>query len=121
MSPHILQSTPGSPPLGIQFSKFAITRNAFLPEQSPVAALSNSYYGPWEAVAQDLAALIDNGLIHEALRQMPVLSVDKLVSEAEWRRAYAMLAFMAHAYVWGGDKTEEVHQTKMLSEACNKS
>ncbi len=108
MSPHAVQPTPGSPRLGLDFNKFAVTRNAFLPEKSPVHVLSDPYYQPWEAVGQNLARLIDDGTIHDAIRQLPILSVDKLVSEAEWRRAYTMLAFMTHAYVWGGDKPEEV-------------
>lgn len=108
MSPHAVQPTPGSPCPGLDFSKFAVTRNAFLPEKSPVHVLSDAYYAPWETVAQNLSDLIDDGSIREAVRKMPVLSVDKLVSEAEWRRAYTMLAFMTHAYVWGGDQPEEV-------------
>ncbi|OAA80699.1 indoleamine 2,3-dioxygenase [Akanthomyces lecanii RCEF 1005] len=108
MSPHAVQPTPGSPRLGLDFNKFAVTRNAFLPEKSPVHVLSDPYYQPWEAVGQNLARLIDDGTIHDAIRQLPILSVDKLVSEAEWRRAYTMLAFMTHAYVWGGDKPEEI-------------
>lgn len=108
MSPHAVQRTPGSPRPGLDFNKFAVTRNAFLPEKSPVHVLSDPYYQPWEAVGQNLARLIDEGIIHNAIRQLPILAVDKLASEAEWRRAYTMLAFMTHAYVWGGDKPEEV-------------
>jgi indoleamine 2,3-dioxygenase len=108
MSPHAIQPTPGSPRLGLDFNKYAVTKNAFLPETSPVAVLSDPYYQPWEAVAQNLAELIDEDTIRDAILQLPILSVDKLVSEAEWRRAYTMLAFMTHAYVWGGDKPEEV-------------
>lgn len=105
MSPHAVQPGPGSP--GLDFHKYAVTRNAFLPEKSPVHVLSDPYYQPWETVGQNLAQLIDEGTIHEAIRQLPILSVDKLVSEAEWRRAYTMLAFMTHAYVWGGETPEE--------------
>ncbi|KAJ6780012.1 hypothetical protein PWT90_05528 [Aphanocladium album] len=108
MSPHAVQPTPGSPRLGLDFNKFAVTRNAFLPDKSPVQVLSDPYYQPWEVVAQNLAGLIDEGTIHDAVRRIPILSVDKLVSEAEWRRAYTLLAFLTHAYVWGGDKPEEV-------------
>ncbi|OAA69138.1 indoleamine 2,3-dioxygenase [Cordyceps fumosorosea ARSEF 2679] len=108
MSPHAVQPTPGPPRPGLDFHKYAITRNAFLPDQSPVAVLSDPYYAPWEAIGQNLAELIDTDAIRDAVRRMPLLSVDKLVSEPEWRRAYSMLAFMTHAYVWGGDKPEEI-------------
>ncbi|KAM3530511.1 hypothetical protein NHJ13051_001344 [Beauveria bassiana] len=108
MSPHAVQPAPGSPRQGLDFNKYAVTRNAFLPEQNPAHVLSDPYYEPWEAVARNLAELIDEGTIHDAIRQLPILSVDNLVSEAEWRRAYTMLAFLTHAYVWGGDTPEEI-------------
>ncbi|EGX94562.1 indoleamine 2,3-dioxygenase [Cordyceps militaris CM01] len=108
MSPHAVPPTPGSPHQGIDFTKFAVTRNAFLPDESPVPVLSHPYYTPWEAVGQNLAALIDEGTIRHVIDQLPVLSVDKLASEPEWRRAYTMLAFMTHAYVWGGDEPKEI-------------
>ncbi|KAM3515161.1 hypothetical protein MY11210_001173 [Beauveria gryllotalpidicola] len=108
MSPHAVQPAPGEASLGLDFNKYAVTRNAFLPEQNPAHVLSDPYYQPWEAVGRNLAELIDEGTIHDAIRQLPILSVDKLVSEAEWRRAYTMLAFLTHAYVWGGDTPEEI-------------
>ncbi|TQV94063.1 hypothetical protein V2A60_002869 [Cordyceps javanica] len=108
MSPHAVQPTPGSPHPALDFHKYAVTRNAFLPDQCPVPVLSDPYYQPWEAVGQNLSRLIDEGTIRDAIRQLPVLAVDKLVSEAEWRRAYTMLAFMTHAYVWGGDTPQEI-------------
>ncbi|OAA50154.1 indoleamine 2,3-dioxygenase [Beauveria brongniartii RCEF 3172] len=99
MSPHAVQPAPGSPRLGLDFDKYAVTRNAFLPEQNPAHVLSDPYYEPWEAVGQNLAEFIDEGTIHDAIRQLPILSVDNLVSEAEWRRAYTLLAFLTHAYI----------------------
>ncbi|KAM3443088.1 hypothetical protein MY4824_000793 [Beauveria thailandica] len=108
MSPHAVQPAPGSPRLGLDFNKYAVTKNAFLPEQNPAHVLSDPYYEPWEAVGRNLAELIDEGTIHDAIRQLPILSVDNLVSEAEWRRAYTLLAFLTHAYVWGGDTPEEI-------------
>lgn len=108
MSPHAVQPVPGSPRLGLNFNDFAVTKNAFLPEKTPVHILSDQYYAPWEIVAQNLAGLIDEGTIRTAIRRIPILSVDRLASEAEWRRAYVILGFMTHAYVWGGDKPEEV-------------
>lgn len=108
MSPHavIADSTQESP--SPDLSKFAVTNNAFLPEQSLPTILSDAYYEPWEIIAQHLPDLIQDNRIRDAITQLPILSTDRLKSEAEWRRAYVMLAYLTHAYVWGGDKPEEV-------------
>ncbi|KAH0592223.1 hypothetical protein MHUMG1_10079 [Metarhizium humberi] len=109
MSPHaVLSGTPSNGKPTVDLSKFAVTQNAFLPATSPPTSLSDSYYEPWELIAQHLPALIESNRIRDSVRQLPVLSTDCLVSEAEWRRAYVILAFMAHAYIWGGEKPEQI-------------
>jgi indoleamine 2,3-dioxygenase len=35
---------------------------------------------------------------------LPVLDTDLLLTEAEWHRAYSILGFIAHGYIWGGDR-----------------
>lgn len=97
-----------------ELSKFAVTKNAFLPEDSPPNMLSDPYYESWELIAHNLAELIETRRIHDAIRDLPVLSTDLLKSEAEWRRAYVILAFFTHAYVWGGEKAEEVWLPHMI-------
>lgn len=107
MSPHALPlETLGQGQTDL--SKFAVSRNAFIPEDSPPKMLSDSYYEPWELVAHNLPELIEAGRIHDAIRELPVLSTDCLTSEAEWRRAYVILSFFTHAYIWGGDIPEQV-------------
>ena len=91
------------------FCKFSMSKNGFLPADCPLEILSNDYYQPWEAIAHNLPALVEDG-IRECVSQLPLLSTERLVSEAEWRRAYVILAFMTNAYVWGGDRPEEVCQ-----------
>lgn len=39
---------------------------------------------------------------------LPVLETDLLLTEAEWRRAYSILGFIAHGYIWGGDRPADV-------------
>ncbi|KAK2797344.1 hypothetical protein FQN49_008992, partial [Arthroderma sp. PD_2] len=42
---------------------------------------------------------------------MPVLSTDNLLSIPEWRRAYSILGFLLHGYIWGGDQpADEIPQ-----------
>ncbi|KAK2595672.1 hypothetical protein QQS21_006645 [Conoideocrella luteorostrata] len=111
MSPHaVLPGTThdGNPSIQLSLGKYAVTQNAFLPATSPPTSLSDPYYKPWELIAQHLPALIDSNRIRDSVRQLPLLSTDRLQSEAEWRRAYVILAFMTHAYVWGGDTPEQI-------------
>lgn len=83
-------------------------RNGFLPDTIPLAHLPEPYYNPWECIAADLPELIRTGRIREEVEGLPVLSTDKLHTEAEWRRAYVLLAFFTHAYIWGGQKPQNV-------------
>ncbi|KAH8734308.1 Indoleamine 2,3-dioxygenase [Ilyonectria robusta] len=93
-----------------ELKKFSVSRNAFLPEDSPLKHLPNAYYEPWELIAHNLPSLVKAGEtgIRRAVAQLPILSTDRLQSEPEWRRAYMILAFMTHAYVWGGEKPEQI-------------
>ncbi|KAM0519509.1 hypothetical protein ACHAPE_003683 [Trichoderma viride] len=108
MSPHAVDSQTLGQNDHWNLSKFAVTKNAFLPEESQPDRLSDPYYESWELVAHNLAELIEAGRVHDAIRKLPVLSTDLLKSEAEWRRAYVILAFFTHAYVWGGEKAEQI-------------
>ncbi|KIW08826.1 uncharacterized protein PV09_00756 [Verruconis gallopava] len=107
MSPYML-SVEDSAAVRITLSDYDITENGFLPSQEPLSALSNSYYSQWEAIASNIPGLIRSGQIRAEVKQLPVLSTAKLHDETEWRRAYVVLAFIAHAYIWGGDKPEEI-------------
>lgn len=91
-------------------SQFSISKNAFLPLDNPLEVLSDDYYRPWEDIAHNLPALVQSG-IDGAVAQLPLLDTGRLVSEAEWRRAYVILTFMTNAYVWSGEKPKEVCQS----------
>ncbi|POR33299.1 Indoleamine 2,3-dioxygenase [Tolypocladium paradoxum] len=109
MSPHaVLAAAHRNGKRSVDLSKFAVSRNAFLPEHSPAELLSDPYYEPWELVVQHLPTLVQTGSIRAWVAQLPLLSTDRLKSEAEWRRAYSMLAYMTHAHVWGGDEPDEI-------------
>ncbi|RSL93302.1 hypothetical protein CEP52_013325 [Fusarium oligoseptatum] len=107
MSPHAVpHQIPRIKPTA-ELKEFAVSSNAFLPEHSPLRQLPDSYYEPWELIIQHLPALVENG-IRRAVDQLPVLSTDRLRAEAEWRRAYSIMAFLTHAYVWGGEKPAQI-------------
>ncbi|KAG9254791.1 Indoleamine 2,3-dioxygenase [Emericellopsis atlantica] len=105
MSPHAI---PAEANPFIDLNKFSVTRNAFLPAHSPCEVLSDNCYQPWEIIAQHLPQHIERGSIRRAVQDLPVLPTDRLRSLSEWRRAYVILAFMTHAYVWGGDQPEQI-------------
>ncbi|KJZ74890.1 hypothetical protein HIM_05799 [Hirsutella minnesotensis 3608] len=109
MSPHALsKSEAHAHDDPFSFQKYAITRNGFLPVEEPLKMLSDSYYAPWEKVIQCLPGLLNAGRLRRDINGLPVLSTNKLRDEAEWRRAYVILTFLTHAYVWGGERAEEM-------------
>lgn len=86
-------------------------QNGFLPAMPPLKKLEDSYYEPWESIVCDLPTYIKDGSIRLKVDCLPVLSTSMLNDEAEWRRAYVVLAYLTHAYVWGGEKPSEVMST----------
>lgn len=94
---------------GTTLEDYAISpRNGFLPDTEPLDHLPELYYNPWERIAADLPELIRMGRVREEVEGLPILSTDKLHNNAEWRRAYVVLAFLTHAYIWGGQKPKSV-------------
>ncbi|KKY17088.1 putative indoleaminedioxygenase subfamily [Diplodia seriata] len=77
--------------------------HGFLPAELPLQFLDDPYYRPWESTVSALQALILTRRLRGVVDGLPVLSTDYLQTEPEWRRAYSILAFIAHAYIWGGD------------------
>ncbi|KXJ95036.1 Indoleamine 2,3-dioxygenase [Microdochium bolleyi] len=77
--------------------------HGFLPDVLPLARLPDPYYNKWEAVAANLQSLILTKRLRGVIDRLPVLSTSGLEHDAEWRRAYVLLTFFAHGYIWGGD------------------
>ncbi|TKA80178.1 hypothetical protein B0A55_03593 [Friedmanniomyces simplex] len=81
--------------------------NGFLSAEPPLEALSDPYYEPWEHVVKNLQGLILSKRLHEVVDKLPILSTDRLEGMPQWRRAYSVLAFIAHAYIWGDKQPTE--------------
>lgn len=95
------------PPIPV-LSQYGISpTHGFLPEVLPLTRLPDPYYNKWEAIAANLQALILSRRLRGVIDRLPVLSTIGLEHDAEWRRAYSLLAFMAHGYIWGGDSPSE--------------
>ncbi|KAL3476955.1 Indoleamine 2,3-dioxygenase [Aspergillus californicus] len=82
-------------------------RNGFLPDAPPLQSLDDPYYASWEGVASELTHHITNRTLREAVDSLPVLTTERLRTEPEWRRAYVVLAYLTHAYVWGGERPKD--------------
>ena len=81
--------------------------HGFLPDQLPLTRLPDPYYNKWEAIVANLQALVLSRRLRGVVEKLPVLSTVGLEHDREWRRAYSLLCFMLHAYVWGGDSPAE--------------
>ncbi|KAL1891290.1 Indoleamine 2,3-dioxygenase [Sporothrix stenoceras] len=82
-------------------------KHGFLPNELPLARLPDPYYNKWEAVVANLQALILSRRLRGVVDRLPVLSTVGLEHDSEWRRAYSILCFMAHGYIWGGDSPSD--------------
>lgn len=85
-----------------------ISKNGFLPDDEPLKRLPRPYYASWEFILDDLPSLIKKRTIRRVVDLTPVLSTGKLHTEREWRRAYVVLSFLAHGYIWGGEKASDM-------------
>lgn len=96
----------------IVLDEYAVSSShGFLPTDLPVSRLPHAYYEPWEKLADDLPELIGQKKIQGLIDSLPVLTTTWLQTEPEWRRAYSILGFLTHAYVWGGEQPKDVSVT----------
>ncbi len=82
--------------------------HGFLPDELPLETLPDPYYKRWEYVVSNLQALLLSRRLRHIIDNLPIVTASRLRTPAEWRRAYVLLSFMTHAYIWGGDRPEEV-------------
>jgi indoleamine 2,3-dioxygenase len=95
------------PPIPV-LSDYGISpTHGFLPDVLPLTRLPDPYYNKWESVATNLQNLVLSKRLRGVIDRLPVLSTVGLEHDAEWRRAYMLLTFFAHGYIWGGDTPEE--------------
>ncbi|KAF2822120.1 indoleamine 2,3-dioxygenase alpha type [Ophiobolus disseminans] len=83
-------------------------QNGFLPDEIPLSILPDAYYQPWETVVRNFQSLILAKQLRRIVDALPILDTDLLLTEAEWRRAYSILGFIAHGYIWGGDRPTDI-------------
>ncbi|KAF9891894.1 hypothetical protein FE257_002857 [Aspergillus nanangensis] len=81
--------------------------HGFLPTEPPLDILPDPYYSKWEWIVANLQPLLLTRRIRDIVDKMPLLSTAYLQSGSEWRRAYVVLGFILHGYVWGGNVPAE--------------
>ena len=83
--------------------------HGFLPTDPPCEILSDPYFGPWETIIRNLQGLILTKRLRSLVDRLPILDTALLRDKAEWRRAYSILGFIVHSYVWGDEPCDVSH------------
>lgn len=96
------------PPIPILEEYGISPSHGFLPSVTPLDRLPDPYYDPWEVIVNNLQALLLSKRLRGLVERLPILSTDHLHGEREWQRAYSVLGFISHGYIWGGDRPLEV-------------
>jgi len=95
-------------PLNIVLEDYDISPiNGFIPHGLPLQKL-DSYYEGWEEAVRLLPSNFSRKTYRPKLDKLAVLSTSRLHTRAEWQRAYVLLTFMTHGYIWGGEVPAEV-------------
>lgn len=76
-------------------------RDGFLPREDPCEALP-TFYEPWECLIKGISRLIASTELRPAVERLPVLPTSYLFGAPRWRRAYTVLGFLIHSYMWAG-------------------
>ncbi|KAH7058422.1 Indoleamine 2,3-dioxygenase [Linnemannia elongata] len=87
----------------------------FVPHDQPLPRLPQAYFQPWEETMDQLNHLIDSRQLRAKVDQWPVLDVTQLTSLRERQRAYVVLSFVAHSYIWGSGLDVSQHIPEPLA------
>lgn len=98
-------------------SKYGISPTlGFLSPDQPPTSFTSPYYGEWDTLASQLSKLQKSQKLVTKIQQLPILDSCHLEAEPEYRRAYVVLGFLIHAYVWGGSSAPLQEVPPQLSE-----
>jgi indoleamine 2,3-dioxygenase len=91
----------------VDIAKFGVSlRHGFLPEELPLRRLSDPYYSSWEDIIEQLPSLLKRKALRSHVDKLSILSTSHLLSLKEWQRAYQVLSFLTHAYIWEDGPSE---------------
>ena len=85
----------------MELNKYNISdKRGFLPSLDPVLSLPKAF-DPWEDIGARLPELIRDKHLRQEVAQLPLkFPVSELKREEEWWRAFCLLGFVSHSYVW---------------------
>lgn len=72
----------------------------FISASAPLKTFQDEYYKPWDDAISDLPSLIETGQLYSTIARLPLLQTTNLKTDPDYRRAYVVLGFLVHAYVW---------------------
>lgn len=78
----------------------------FLSSRVPLTTLPLPIYQPWETLASGLPSLLAARELRSAIRALPIIPTANLSSKAELQRAFTLLSFLVHAYVWSNHEND---------------
>jgi indoleamine 2,3-dioxygenase len=109
----------------VDMAEFDVSaRHGFLPDELPLRRLSDPYYSSWEGIIEQLPSFLQHKVLRCHIDNLPVLSTTHLHTLREWQRAYQVLSFLTHGYIWnsaeGGGPSEvssklTIHQPSRLT------
>ncbi|KPI43551.1 Indoleamine 2,3-dioxygenase [Cyphellophora attinorum] len=72
----------------------------FLPSTLPLQCLPHQVYDRWERIVNNFQSLLLSKRLRTVIDKLPIIPAVHLETEAEWRRAYVVLVFLANGYIW---------------------
>lgn len=91
---------------------FGIGPRGYLPDHDPLERLP-APFDAWEEVARSLPKFLATDHVRERIESLPDFELGLVVGEDKLRRAMVLLSFLAHAYVWGGERPAGVLPAKI--------
>ncbi|KAG1596190.1 hypothetical protein G6F48_000136 [Rhizopus delemar] len=76
----------------------------FLPSKPPLQRLPDAYFAPWENRLDGLHEALADHSIRKDIQKLPLLDTTRLQTTEEYQRAFLVLCFLSHAYVWGEEE-----------------
>ena len=109
--------------IDVDMAEFGVSpRHGFLPDELPLHRLSDPYYSSWEDVIERLPSLLKRKALICHVDNLPVLSTSHLQTLREWQRAYQVLSFLTHGYIWNsaeGGGPSEVISNPQTRSSCH--
>ncbi|KAG0936168.1 hypothetical protein G6F57_008091 [Rhizopus arrhizus] len=95
--------------MSLSLEKYGISPvTGFLPSKPPMQRLPQADFAPWENMLDGLHEALANQTIRKDIQKLPLLDSSRLQTTEEYQRAFLVLCFLSHAYVWGEKEAAEI-------------